>query len=97
MFSRAQLAEALNLVMEINEDDTPRVAFFAYSGHVKSLDIRVHPNGWNPRNKYEISFSDYMDQDAYTEARTRRGNKVTEIVHYESFDDMLAAIRRVGL
>jgi hypothetical protein len=91
------MVEALNLVMEINEDDTPRVAFFGYSGHVKSLDIEVHPNGWNPRKVYKLSFSDYMDQDAYTEGRTRRGNKVTEIVQYESFDDMLAAIRRVGL
>ena len=97
MFTKAQMAEALNLVMEINEDDTPRVAFFGYAGHVKSLEINVHPKGWNPRNRYVITFSDYMDQDAYTEGRTYRGNKNTEIVQYESFDDMLAAVRMVGL
>ena len=45
MFDKAQIAEALNTVLEIDEDDTSRVAFFGYAGHTKGLRIDIYTGG----------------------------------------------------
>ena len=99
MFTKAQIAEALNTVLEINEDETSRVAFFGYAGHTQGLQIDVYPLGWDSSDKskdYHISYLDYADMDHY-EGKTYRGKRNTEFVIYNSFNEMMEAVRKVGV
>ena len=99
MFTNAQIAEALNTVLEINEDDTQRIAFFGYAGHTQGLQVDVYPIGWDSKDKskdYHITFRDYADMDHY-EGNTYRGKRNTETVKYANFTQMLEAIRKVGV
>lgn len=97
MFSNAQIAEALSVVLEINDDSTERVAYFGYGGNTKGLQIDVYPRGWSKKNQeYFISFADYADID-FLKASTYRGKRKTELKQYETFSEMLEAVKEAGL
>lgn len=93
MFNKAQIAEALNTVLEIDEDDTSRVAFFEYAGHTKGLRIDIYPRGWKygKRNKC-INYLAYGDNDI-CEKTDANNNKTM----FASFDQMLNDARKAGL
>lgn len=93
MFNEAQIAEALNTVLEINSDDTPRITFFGFAGHVKALEIDVYPNGLDP-NDYS-RFICYADNSIYEKTIYYGKNKFLKIP-FRSFDEMLEDIRKVG-
>ena len=93
MFNKAQIAEALNLVLEVDEDETPRVAFFGYAGHTKGLRIDIYTGGWKygKRNKC-INYLAYADNDICE--KTDANNNKTR---FATFDQMLEDARKAGL
>lgn len=93
MFNEAQVAEALNTVLEIDEDETPRVAFFGYAGHTKGLQIDIYPNGWKYGKKNKcISYLCYGDNEIYEKSDIENNKTV-----FADFDQMLADARKAGI
>ena len=93
MFDKSQIAEALNLVLEIDEDETPRVAFFGYAGHTKGLRIDIYPGGWKygKRNRC-INYLSYADNDI--NEKTDSNNNRTR---FATFEQMLDDARKAGV
>ena len=92
MFNKAQIAEALNLVLEVDEDETPRVAFFGYAGHTKGLQIDRYTTGWKYGKKNRcISYLSYADNDI---CQKTDGNEHTR---FSTFEQMLNDARKAGL
>lgn len=95
MFTTAQIAEALNTVLEIDGDDTPRVAFFGYAGHTKGLQIDVYVDGWADGKSDYYSYLSYADLDVHR--KTIWHDKKGTDIEFDNFDQMLNDARRVGL
>lgn len=91
MFTKAQIAEALSLVIEIDNDQTDSVAFFEYSGHVKLISIRIYPSGWTAYSDDYVNFRSYEDEDI-NEGSFPDGTTVA----YDTFEYLLEAVRKVG-
>lgn len=94
MFNNAQIAEALNTVLEINNDDTPRIAFFGYAGHTTGIQIDVYPLGWDEKPADYYSYRDYADIDLL-EKTIHHGKKSTQI-RFDNFEQLLDDVRKVG-
>lgn len=64
MIDTSRIAATLNAVLEINADDTPRVADFEYSGAVKGIYVSVYPNGYfYGKENRSINYTTYPDTD----------------------------------
>ena len=94
MINTAKLAEALMLCLEINEDETPRIAFFTYSGHTEELLMDVYksrPDDWsNPLSEY-WTFEAYLD----SERCKGRVHPTNDPYRFADFDEMIEFAKEV--
>lgn len=58
---REQLHEILDLVLDINDMESP-TAFFNFSGHVNGVDAQIYADGWKDGNEADVSLGTYTDK-----------------------------------
>ena len=96
MLKHIQIAEALNTVLEINEDSTPRVAFFGYAGHVGTIRISIYPQGFSEDPEIYYVFDQY-GTTGESDCVIYEHLKKTDRILYNNFDEMIGAVRTVGI
>jgi hypothetical protein len=96
MFDTYQIAQALSAVLEINEDETERVAFFGFAGHTKSIQIDIYPKGFNADPDWYFVFSQYGTTGESDCVVYHNGVKVSRS-EYRTFEQLLDAVRKAGI
>lgn len=96
MVDHVRIAEALNTVLEINEDDTARVAFFGYAGHMGTIQISIYPHGFSKDPDLYYVFDQYGTTGESDCVIYEHGKKTDRIL-YNNFDEMIGAVRTVGI
>ena len=89
MITKAQIAETLNTVLEINESSSPAVSFFEFSGHINLVRVRVYPKG-RVSGENPIAYEAYEDIHLFEKIVFSKSSKRES---FQTFEEWIDSIR----
>ena len=90
MFGKTETRAALDVVMEINRDDTDRCCSFALTGATDAITIFVYPNKDNLDDSY--GYVAYQTDNYISYERIRR-NGITDSKKFNTFKELLEDVK----